>query len=82
MGMWAGLAIGAAVATGGPVVAVTGDGAAGFALGELEAVVRHGLAVTVVVVNSMMGASQGFQLRPGAGAGRSAPPCPAPTTTG
>lgn len=70
MGMWAGLAIGAAVATGGPVVAVTGDGAAGFALGELEAVVRHGLAVTVVVVNNARwGASQGFQLRPG-GRGR------------
>lgn len=70
MGMWAGLAIGAAVATGGPVVAVTGDGAAGFALGELEAVVRHGLAITVVVVNNARwGASQGFQLRPG-GRGR------------
>lgn len=68
MGMWAGLAIGAAVASGGPVVAVTGDGAAGFALGELEAVVRHGLAVTVVVVNNARwGASQGFQLRPGGG---------------
>ena len=67
MGMGPGLAIGAASATPGrPVVCVTGDGAAGFALGELEAIVRHRLPITVVVMNNARwGASQGFQLRPG-----------------
>jgi acetolactate synthase I/II/III large subunit len=67
MGMGSGLAIGAALAAPGrPVVCVTGDGAAGFALGEFEAMVRHRLAITVVVMNNARwGASQGFQLRPG-----------------
>lgn len=67
MGMGTGLAIGAATAAPGqPVVCVTGDGAAGFALGEFEAIVRHRLPITVVVMNNARwGASQGFQLRPG-----------------
>lgn len=70
MGMGPGLAIGAAVATGRPVVCVTGDGAAGFALGEYEAIVRHRLPVTFVIMNNARwGASMGFQLRPG-GPGR------------
>ena len=44
---------------------VTGDGAVGFAIGEFEAMVRHGLPITVVVMNNARwGASQGFQMRP------------------
>jgi acetolactate synthase-1/2/3 large subunit len=66
MGTGLGTSIGAAVATGRPVVCVTGDGALGFAVGELEAVVRHGLGVVVVVVNNARwGASMGYQLRNG-----------------
>ena len=66
MGQGFGAALGAAVATGGPVVCVTGDGAVGFALGELEAIARHGLDVVVVVMNNARwGASMGFQLRHG-----------------
>ncbi len=67
MGSGPGMAIGAAIAAPGrPVVCVVGDGAAGFAIGELEAIVRHGLSVTLVVMNNARwGASQGFQLRPG-----------------
>ena len=64
--MGSGLAIGASYAASGrPVVCVTGDGAVGFAIGEFEAIVRHGLPVTVVVMNNAQwGASQGFQMRP------------------
>lgn len=66
MGQGLGATIGAAVATGGPVVCVTGDGAMGFALGELEAIARHGLdGVVVVMNNARWGASMGFQLRHG-----------------
>ncbi len=66
MGMGSGLAIGASYAAPGrPVVCITGDGAVGFAIGEFEAIVRHGLPVTVVVMNNAQwGASQGFQMRP------------------
>lgn len=71
MGMGNGLAIGAShAAPGRPVVCATGDGAAGFALGDFEAIVRHRLPITVVVLNNARwGASQGFQLRDG-GPGR------------
>jgi acetolactate synthase-1/2/3 large subunit len=66
MGQGFGAAIGAAYATDGPVVCVTGDGAAGFALGELEAIARHRLTVVIVVMNNARwGASMGFQLRHG-----------------
>ena len=67
MGAGAGLAIGASIAAPGrPVVCATGDGAVGFAIGEFEAMVRHRLPITVVVMNNARwGASQGFQLRPG-----------------
>lgn len=67
MGMGPGLSIGAALAEPGlPIVCVTGDGAAGFALAEFEAMVRHGLRITTIVLNNARwGASQGFQLRPG-----------------
>ncbi len=65
MGMGPGLSMGAAVAAGRPVVCVTGDGAVGFALGEFEAIVRHGMPITFVVMNNARwGASMGFQHRP------------------
>jgi acetolactate synthase-1/2/3 large subunit len=66
MGQGHGAAMGAAKATPGrPVVCITGDGAVGFAIGEFEAMVRHGLPITVVVMNNAQwGASQGFQMRP------------------
>lgn len=65
MGTGNGHAIGASLATG-RVVCVTGDGAAGFALGDFETMVRHQLPITVVILNNARwGASQGFQLRPG-----------------
>lgn len=67
MGVGPGLAIGAATTMPGrPVVCVTGDGAMGFSIGEFEAMVRHQLPITVVVLNNARwGASQGFQMRPG-----------------
>ena len=66
MGMGFGAAMGAAkAAPGRSVVCITGDGAAGFAIGEFEAMVRHGLPIVVVVMNNARwGASQGFQMRP------------------
>ena len=65
MGMGAGAAIGAAMAIAGrPVVCVTGDGAVGFAVGEFEAMVRHGLPICVVVMNNASwGASLFMQTR-------------------
>jgi thiamine pyrophosphate-dependent acetolactate synthase large subunit-like protein len=66
MGTGPGLAVGASFAADRPVVCVIGDGAMGFAIGEFEAIVRHGRPITFVVMNNMRwGASQGFQLRPG-----------------
>ena len=66
MGTGFGMAVGAAFAAPGrPVLCATGDGAAGFAIGEFETMIRHQLPVTVVVFNNARwGASQGFQLRP------------------
>jgi acetolactate synthase-1/2/3 large subunit len=66
MGMGFGAAMGAAkAAPGRSVVCITGDGAAGFAIGEFEAMVRHDLPIVVVVMNNARwGASQGFQMRP------------------
>ena len=50
---------------GSPVIVVTGDGAVGFSLGEMEAITRHRLPVVVVIMNNARwGASMGFQLRP------------------
>jgi len=45
-------AIGAALATGGPVVAIVGDGAAQMNLQELQTIVRNRLPVKIVVVNN------------------------------
>ena len=66
MGMGFGAAMGAAkAAPGRSVVCITGDGAAGFTIGEFEAMVRHDLPIVVVVMNNARwGASQGFQMRP------------------
>ncbi len=67
MGTGLGLAIGSAVTMPArPVLCVTGDGALGFTIGEFEAMVRHQLPITIVVLNNARwGASQGFQMRPG-----------------
>ena len=67
MGMGLGLSIGSAITIPGrPVVCVIGDGAVGFSIGEFEAMVRHRLPITIVVLNNARwGASQGFQMRPG-----------------
>jgi acetolactate synthase I/II/III large subunit len=67
MGIGAGMSIGAAFARPDrPVICVTGDGAVGFALGEFEAMVRHGLPIVVVVMNNARwGASFGSQMKPG-----------------
>ena len=46
-------AIGAATARpGGRTIVLTGDGALGYAAGELATVVEHGLPVTIVVLNN------------------------------
>ena len=59
MGMGLGAAIGAATAMAGrPVVCITGDGAVGFAIGEFEAMVRHGLPICVVVMNGTWAATR------------------------
>jgi acetolactate synthase I/II/III large subunit len=67
MGSGFGLAMGAAYACPDePIICVLGDGAAGFAIGEFEAVVRHQLPITFVVMNNAQwGAAKGYQLRPG-----------------
>lgn len=52
MGMGMGMAIGAAVATGSPVVAVEGDSAFGFSGMEVSTICRFKLPVTVVVFNN------------------------------
>lgn len=52
MGVALPYAIGAAVATGKPVISVHGDSAFGFAGMEVETVCRYNLPVTVVVLNN------------------------------
>lgn len=52
MGMGMGMSIGAAVATGSPVVAVEGDSAFGFSGMEVSTICRFKLPVTVVVFNN------------------------------
>lgn len=52
MGIGMGYAIGAAVETGAPVVAIEGDSAFGFSGMELETICRYGLPVVVVVFNN------------------------------
>jgi oxalyl-CoA decarboxylase len=52
MGIGMGYAIGAAVETGAPVVAIEGDSAFGFSGMELETICRYHLPVVVVVFNN------------------------------
>ena len=52
MGIGMGYAIGAAVETGQPVVAVEGDSAFGFSGMEIETICRYGLPVTTVIFNN------------------------------
>jgi len=52
MGIGMGYAIGAAVETGAPVVAIEGDSAFGFSGMELETICRYRLPIVVVVFNN------------------------------
>ncbi len=52
MGIGMGYAIGAAVTTGKPVVAIEGDSAFGFSGMELETICRYNLPVTTIVFNN------------------------------
>jgi oxalyl-CoA decarboxylase len=52
MGIGMGYAIGAAVETLCPVVAIEGDSALGFSGMELETICRYGLPIVVVVFNN------------------------------
>lgn len=52
MGIGMGYAIGAAVETGQPVVAIEGDSAFGFSGMEVETICRYRLPVTVVILNN------------------------------
>ncbi len=52
MGMGAGSAIGAAIATGGPVVTIQGDSAFGFSGMEVSTMTRFNLPITVCVFNN------------------------------
>ncbi|TSJ60527.1 oxalyl-CoA decarboxylase [Starkeya sp. 3C] len=52
MGIGMGFAVGAAVETGKPVLAVEGDSAFGFSGMEVETICRYNLPVTVVIFNN------------------------------
>ncbi|MFS8037341.1 oxalyl-CoA decarboxylase [Xanthobacter sp. AM11] len=52
MGIGMGFAVGAAVETGKPVLAVEGDSAFGFSGMEVETICRYGLPVTIVIFNN------------------------------
>lgn len=52
MGIGMGGAIGAAVSTGEPVVAVEGDSAFGFSGMEVETMCRYNLPITVIIMNN------------------------------
>ncbi|MCV7029290.1 oxalyl-CoA decarboxylase [Mycobacterium sherrisii] len=52
MGIGLGYAIGAAIETGQPVVAIEGDSAFGFSGMEMETICRYRLPITVVVFNN------------------------------
>ena len=73
MGIGMGYAIGAAVASGKPVVAVEGDSAFGFSGMEIETICRFKLPVTIVVLNNG-GIYRGDHVNLGGG------PDPSPTT--
>lgn len=52
MGVGMGYAIGAAVESGGPVVAIEGDSAFGFSGMELETIARYNLPVVAIIMNN------------------------------
>ena len=52
MGMGMGGAIGAAISTGEPVVAIEGDSAFGFSGMEVETMCRYNLPITVIIMNN------------------------------
>jgi len=57
-------AIGARAATGGPVLALMGDGSFGFHMAEIDTAARHGLPVVLVVGNdSCWNAEHQIQIR-------------------
>jgi oxalyl-CoA decarboxylase len=72
MGIGMGYAIGAAVESGKPVVALEGDSAFGFSGMEVETICRYNLPVTVVIFNNN-GVYKGCDVNPTGGAD------PAPT---
>jgi len=72
MGIGMGFAVGAAIETGKPVLAVEGDSAFGFSGMEVETVCRYDLPVCIVVFNNN-GIYRGTNVNPTSG------PDPAPT---
>src|ERR1700723_3553297 len=66
MGIGMGYAIGAAIETGQPVLAVEGDSAFGFSGMEIETICRYHLPVCIVVFNNN-GIYRGTDLNPGGG---------------
>ena len=73
MGIGMGYAIGAAVTTGAPVLAIEGDSAFGFSGMEIETICRYQLPVVVIVLNNG-GVYRGDDVNHGGGGD------PAPTT--
>ncbi len=67
MGIGMGFAVGAAVETGKPVLAVEGDSAFGFSGMEIETICRYDLPVCVVVFNNN-GIYRGTDINPSGGA--------------
>ncbi|MFZ1104804.1 MAG: oxalyl-CoA decarboxylase [Hyphomicrobiaceae bacterium] len=67
MGIGMGFAIGAAIETGKPVLAVEGDSAFGFSGMEVETICRYGLPVCVVIFNND-GIYRGVDVNPTGGA--------------
>jgi oxalyl-CoA decarboxylase len=67
MGIGMGFAIGAAVETGKPVLAVEGDSAFGFSGMEIETICRYNLAVCIVIFNND-GIYRGTDINPSGGA--------------
>ena len=66
MGIGMGYAIGAAVTTGQPVLAIEGDSAFGFSGMELETICRYNLPVTTIVFNNN-GVYRGTDVNPTGG---------------
>jgi oxalyl-CoA decarboxylase len=66
MGIGMGYAIGAAVVSGKPVVAIEGDSAFGFSGMELETICRYALPVTTIIFNNN-GVYRGTDVNPSGG---------------